>query len=324
MKAIVQDAYGDAGVLALRDIERPVPKPGEVLVRVIAAGVDPGVWHLMAGRPLVVRAAIGLRRPRVPVRGRDLAGVVEQVGAEVTGFRPGDEVFGTCESGSFAEFATGRPDRLAVKPADLSFEQAATVPVSGVTALQAVRESRAGAGSQVLVIGAGGGVGSFAVQIAVAAGARVTGVCSAGKAEQVRGLGAETVVDYALEEVDARGPIYDAIIDTAGNRPLSVLRRALTPQGTLVIVGGESRGTALFGGIGRAMISAPLQSLVGKQRLHGLMARENAADLTELAGLISAGAVRPPVTRSFPLADTAEAVRLVSSGHATGKLAVVV
>jgi NADPH:quinone reductase-like Zn-dependent oxidoreductase len=227
MKAIVQDVYGSAGVLRLRDIARPSIGDGEVLVQVRAAGVDPGVWHLMTGEPYLVRAmGFGLRKPKVGVRGRDVAGVVAAAGTRVTRFGPGDEVYGTCQSGSFAEYAAAPQERLAAKPGSISFEQAAVVPISGVTALQGVRDcGRVQPGQQVMVIGAAGGVGSFAVQIAKAFGARVTGVCSAPKAGLVRSLGADDVIDYTHDEIDCTGARYDVVIDTAGNRPLSLLRR---------------------------------------------------------------------------------------------------
>ncbi len=222
MKAVVQDVYGPSGVLGLREIDRPAIGEDEVLVRVCAAGVDPGVWHLMTGEPYLVRAmGFGLRKPKVAVRGRDVAGVVEAAGAGVTRFGPGDQVYGTCESGSFAEYAAAPQKRLAAKPANLSFEQAAVVPISGVTALQGVRDcGRVQPGQQVMVIGAAGGVGSFAVQIAKALGARVTGVCSTSKARLVRSLGADDVIDYTHDEIDCNGGRYDVIIDTAGNRRL--------------------------------------------------------------------------------------------------------
>ncbi|BCJ41344.1 NADPH:quinone reductase [Actinoplanes ianthinogenes] len=325
MRAVVQDVYGDAGVLHLRDVDRPTPGPGEVLVRVVAAGVDPGVWHMMTGRPWAMRPVTGMRTPKIPVRGRDLAGVVEAVGPGVSGFQPGDEVYGTTSTGSFAEFATARADRIAAKPAGVSFEQAAVVPVSGTTALQAVRDvARVRSGQRVLVIGAGGGIGSFAVPLATEAGAEVTGVCSAGKADLVRSLGAVDVLDYRTEEVDTRGPVFDVIIDVAGNRPLSLLRRALTPRGTLVLVGGEARGTALLGGLSRSLIAAPLSSMFSGRRLVGLIAKENAADLRVLADLLEKGTLRPCVERTFPLSGAAEAVRLIGSGHSRGKLVVTV
>ena len=220
MKAIVQDVYGSADVLELRDIDRPPIGDEGVLVEVRAAGVDLGVWHLMAGEPYLIRAmGFGLRTPKVKVRGRDVAGVVATAGARVTRFRAGDQVYGTCESGSFAEYAAAPEQRLVRKPASLSFEQAAAVPISGVTALQAVRDSgRVQPEQQVMVIGAAGGVGSFAVQIAKASGARVTGVCSSSKADLVRSLGADDVIDYTHDEIDCNGARYDVVIDTAGNR----------------------------------------------------------------------------------------------------------
>ncbi len=326
MKAIVQDTYGPADVLKLRDIDRPPIGDDEVLVRVRAAGVDPGVWHLMTGEPYLIRAmGFGLRRPKVAVRGRDLAGVVEAVGARVTRFSPGDEVYGTCEGGSFAEYATASPDRLVLKPANISFEQAAATPISGMTALQGVRDC-AGVkpGQQVMVIGAAGGVGTFAVQIAKALGATVTGVCSTSKADLVRSLGADDVIDYTRNEIDCNGARYDVVIDTAGNRPISVLRRALTPRGTLVVVGGEAGGGRLLAGFDRQMLRAPLVSLFVGQRLRNLMAKENAADFEEMRRLIESGAVTPVIDRSYALADAADAIRHVAKGHATGKIVVTV
>ena len=232
MRAVVQDSYGPPDVLELREVDRPALGSGDVLVRVHAAGIDQGVWHLMAGLPYVVRlAGYGIRSPKNPVRGLDVAGRVEQVGTQVTRFEPGDEVFGTCD-GSFAEYARTSEDRLARKPANLGFEQAAAVPTSGYAALQAVRDhGQVTAGQRVLVIGAGGGVGTFAVQIAKAYGARVTGVASTAKIDLIRSIGADAVIDYTVEEFADRPERYDVILDVAGNRPLSRLRRALTPQG---------------------------------------------------------------------------------------------
>jgi NADPH:quinone reductase-like Zn-dependent oxidoreductase len=323
MRAIVQDAYESADVLQPRDIDRPSIGDGEVLIQVRAAGVDPGVWHLMSGRPYLVRAmGFGLTKPRVAVRGRDVAGVVESVGVGVTRIRPGDEVYGTCESGSFAEFAAAPEGQLALKPSNLTFEQAASVPISGVTALQGVRDSgEVAAGQHVLVIGAAGGVGSFAVQFAKALGATVTGFCSASKVELVRSLGADDVIDYTRHEVDGGGPKYDVIIDTAGNRPLSLLKRAMTPTGTLVIVGGEHGGGALLGGFDR-QLRAPILSLFGKQRLRGLVAKEGVQDLETVTGFIESGAVTPLIDRAYALIDAAEAIRYLSEGHAAGKVVV--
>lgn len=325
MKAIVQDQYGPTDILRLRDIDPPTPGPDEVLVAVRAAGVDPGVWHLMTGRPYLVRAmGFGLRRPKVAVRGRDLAGVVERVGAAVTGFQPGDEVYGTSDTGSFAEYATVPVRRLAAKPARLSFEQAAITPISGVTALQALRDcGHVEAGQRVMVIGAAGGVGSFAVQLAKSFGATVTAVCGAGKADLVRGLGADEVIDYTREPIDRDGPRHDLIIDTAGNRPLRLLRRALTPHGTLALVGGEHGGGPLLAGFDR-QLRAPLASAFVSQRLRAVMASENAEDLHTLTHLIDTGAVTPHLDRTYPLAQAADAITYLAEGHAAGKVALTI
>ncbi|MEV6814766.1 NAD(P)-dependent alcohol dehydrogenase [Micromonospora sp. NPDC051296] len=325
MKAIVQDNYGPAAALDLRDIDRPAIGDDEVLVQVRAAGVDPGVWIFMTGRPYLVRLAAGLRRPRVAVRGRDLAGVVTAVGARVTRFRPGDEVYGTCLGGSYAEFASAPAQRLAGKPANLSFEQAAAVPVSGMTALRAVRDSGAvRPGHRVLVIGASGGVGSLAVQIAKAYGATVTGVCAPARIEFVRSLGADDVLDYTGEEIDRDGPVYDVVIDTGGDRPLALLRRALTPRGTLALVGGAYTRGRLLGGYGRQMFRAPLLSLFVGQRLRTVSAVERTDDLDELRELIESGALTPAIDRTYPLADAADALRHFTDGHPAGKVVVTI
>jgi NADPH:quinone reductase-like Zn-dependent oxidoreductase len=320
MKAMVQDSYGPPSVLELREVDQPAIGDGEVLVRVRAAGVDPGVWHLTTGRPYLVRLfGFGVRRPKVRVRGRDLAGVVEAVGPAVTRFQVGDEVYGTCDGGSYAEFAAAPQDRLARKPAKLSFEQAAVTPISAMTALQAVAGVRAG--QQVMVIGAAGGVGSFATQLAVAEGATVTAVCGAAKADLARSLGAAEVVDYGRTEVDQTGRRYDRIIDTAGNRPLSLLRRALTPDGTLILVGGEQGGGPLLAGFDR-QFRAPLLSLFVRQNLRGLTARESVAHLDRVTELIESGALTPALTRARPLAEVPAALDELAAGHATGKTAI--
>jgi NADPH:quinone reductase-like Zn-dependent oxidoreductase len=325
MKAIVQDMYGSADVLELRDIDRPAIGDDEVLVKVRAAGVDPGVWHLMTGEPYLLRImGFGLSKPKVAVRGRDVAGVVVAVGARVTRFRPGDEVYGTCETGSFAEYAAAPQGRLAPKPANVSFEQAAAVPISGVTALQGVRDcGRVQAGQRVMVIGAAGGVGSFAVQIAKAFGAHVTGVCSTSKADLVRSLGADDVIDYTCDEIDRDGARYDVVIDTAGNRPLSLLRRAMTPRGALVLVGGEHGGGPVLGGFDR-QLRAPLVSMFTHRRLRALMARERAEDLDAMTRLIESGAVTPVIDRTYALVDAPDAIRYLAEGHAAGKVVVTV
>jgi len=325
MKAIAQDTYGDAGVLRLQDVEQPKPGEGDVLVQVKAAGADPGVWHMMTGVPYLMRViGFGFRRPKVPVRGFALAGVVTAVGPGVTRFQPGDEVFGTCRSGSFAEYATARQDRLAPKPLKLSFEQAAALPVSAVTALQAVRD-RAGvkAGQRVLITGAGGGVGTFAVQLAKADGATVTGVCGPAKADLVRSIGADQVIDYTKQEIGAGGTTYDVIIDIAGQRPLVLLRRALAPRGTLVLTGGDRYDRPVVTGLSRQSRAA-LVSLFTSQRLRSFITRENTADLETLAQLAESGAVTPVIDRTYPLEDAAEAIRNIASGHATGKAVVLI
>lgn len=325
MKAITQDRYGPAEVLELRDVPRPTIKDDEVLIEVRAAGVDPGVWHLMTGKPYMIRAmGFGLKRPKVPVRGRDVAGVVAEVGTRVTRFSAGDEVYGTSESGSFAEYATAPEKQVSRKPTNTSFEQAAVTPVSGTTALQAVRDSGAvAAGQRVLVIGAAGGVGAFAVQIAKSLGARVTGVCSTAKLDLVRSLGADDVVDYTRHNIGDDGARYDVIIDTAGNRGLSLLRRAMTPKGTLVLVGGEHGGGPLLGGFDR-QLRAPIASLLVGQQLKALVAKERAEDLAVLTRLIESGEVTPLVGRTYALAEAAEAVGYVASGHARGKVALTI
>jgi NADPH:quinone reductase-like Zn-dependent oxidoreductase len=321
MKAIVQDRYGSADVLQLRDIDKPVVGADEVLVRVHAAGIDQGVWHLMAGLPRVMRiAGVGLRAPKYPVRGYDVAGHVETVGPNVTRFEPGDEVFGSCR-GSFAEYASARADRLALKPGNLSFEQAAAVPISGYAALQAVRDQgKVQPGQRVLVIGAGGGVGTFAVQIAKAFGAEVTGVCSAAKAELVLSIGADRVIDYTREDFADTGERYDVILDIAGNRSLSHLRRALAREGTLVIVGGEGGGK-WFGGIDR-QLRATLLSLVVRQKLGSWISSEREEDLETLRELLEAGRVTPIIDRTFPLSEVPEAIRYMREGHARGKVVI--
>jgi NADPH:quinone reductase-like Zn-dependent oxidoreductase len=323
MKAVVQDTYGSPDVLELREIDKPVVGEDDVLVRVHAAGVDQGVWHLMAGLPYLVRiAGVGLRAPKTPVRGYDVAGRVEAVGENVTGFGPGDEVFGTCR-GSFAEYACARADRLLPKPASLSFEQAAAVPISGYAALQAVRDQgKVQPGQRVLITGAGGGVGTFAVQLAKAFGAEVTGVCSTMKMDLVRAIGADRVIDYTREDFANGRELYDVILDIAGNRSLSHLRRALAPKGTLVIVGGEGGGRWL-GGIDRQLRALVLSPFV-QQKLGTWISRERKEDLEELRELLEAGKVTPVVDRTFPLSDVPEAIKYLREGRARGKVVITV
>jgi NADPH:quinone reductase-like Zn-dependent oxidoreductase len=322
MNAIVQDTYGSAEVLELREIDKPVPKDHEVLVRVGAAGVDRGVWHLMTGLPYLLRAGYGLRAPRNAVRGREVSGRVEAVGREVTRFRPGDEVMGIAE-GSFAEYACAREDTLARKPANLSFEQAAAVPVSASTALQGLRDQgKLQPGQKVLVIGAAGGVGSYAVQLAKAFGAEVTGVCSTSQVDLVRSLGADEVIDYTREEFADRAHRYDLILDTAGRRPLSHLRRALTRRGTLVIVGGEG-GDRWTGGMGRQLRALAISPFL-RQRLRMFVNKERHEELELLTELIEAGKVTPVIDRTYPLGEAPEAIRQLVDGHLRGKLVITV
>lgn len=323
MKAVVQDRYGSPDVLELREVEQPVAGDGEVLVRVHAAGLDQGVWHLMAGLPYLVRiSGVGLRAPKNPIRGVDVAGRVEAVGENVTRFQPGDEVFGTCR-GSFAEYACARADRLVPKPAALGFAQAAAVPVSGCTALQAVRDhGKVRPGDRVLVVGAGGGVGTFAVQLAKALGAEVTGVCSTTKTDLVRSIGADRVVDYTREDFADGRSRYDVVLDIAGNRPLSRLRRALAPEGTLVLVGGEGGGRWL-GGVDRQLRALVLSPFV-RQELRTWIASQPTDDLEELRELLEAGKITPVVDRAFLLSEVPEAVRYLREGRARGKVVVTV
>ncbi|MFG3423307.1 NAD(P)-dependent alcohol dehydrogenase [Micromonospora sp. NPDC048063] len=323
MKAIVHDVYGPADVLELREVDKPSVGDDEVLIEVRAAGLDPGVWIFMTGRPMAVRLAAGLRRPKVAVLGRAVAGVVVAVGAGVTRLRPGDEVYGTCQSGSFAQYATARQHRLAPKPANLTFEQAAAMPISAVTALQSIRDARVQPGQRVLITGAAGGVGSFAVQLVKLHGASVTGVCSTSKIELVRSIGAEDVIDYTQHEIDRGGARYDIIIDTAGNRPLSLLRRATTPRGTIALVGGGHATGWLLGGFQR-QLAAPLLSLIGSQRVRGVAAREHYEDLDELTTLTEAGSVTPVIDRTYALADAPDAMRYLAQGHPAGKIVVTV
>jgi NADPH:quinone reductase-like Zn-dependent oxidoreductase len=322
MKAIVQDEYGEAqDVLTLAEIDRPEIGDDEVLLQVRAAGVDRGVGHIMAGLPYPIRlVGYGFRTPRTRVRGREVAGRVATVGRNVTTLRVGDEVYGVGE-GCFAEYAGARADKLAPKPSNLTFEQAAAAPISGLTALQAVRDhGHVRPGQKVLVIGASGGVGTFAVQIAKAFGAEVTGVCRTNKVDLVRSLGADHVIDYTQADITNDGQHYDVILDIGGHRSLTHLRRALTPKGTLVIVGSETGGRWL-GGFDRTL-RAPVLSLFVGQKLGGVVNSENAADLVTLTELIESGKVTPAIDRTYPLSETLAAVRHMVEGHAQGKVVV--
>ena len=321
MKAIVQDTYGSPEVLELREIDPPDVGPDDVLVRVHAAGVHIGDWHLMTGQPYLMRVmGFGFRAPKARVRGLDVAGTVEAVGQNVTRLQAGDDVFGTCD-GSFAEYASAREDMLAPKPANLTFEQAAAVPTSAFTALQALRIGEIKPGQKVLIVGASGGVGLFAVQIAKSFGAVVTGVCSTSKLEMVRAIGADDVIDYTREEPTRSGLRYDLILDMGGNRPLSQLRRALTPRGTLVLVGGE--GGDRWIGIGRALQALVLSPFV-RHNLRPLASKPNREDLQVLKELIEAAKVIPIIDRTYSLSEAPDAIRYLKDGYARGKIIITV
>src|SRR5215212_6132616 len=325
MKAIVQDTYGSADVLKFADIDRPVPTDNEVLIRVHAAGLHRGDWHVMTGLPYLIRLVVpslGLRKPKIRVRGMDVAGRVEAIGTQVTRFQPGDAVFGWCD-GSFAEYASAPEDQLAAKPATLSFEQAAVVPISGFAALQGLRDvGGIQAGQRVLIIGAAGGVGSFAVQLAKAFGAQVTGVASTSQLELVRSIGADAVIDYTRQDVTDGTRHFDLILDCAGRRTLSQLRRALTPKGTLVIVGGEGGGRWM-GGFLRNLRAPVLSRFVG-QRLRMLASKPRLEDLQTLRELLEAGKLTPRVGRTYPLREVPEAIRALEAGHTRGKLVITI
>jgi NADPH:quinone reductase-like Zn-dependent oxidoreductase len=320
MKAIVQDTYGTADVLEFRDVPVPAVGEDEVRIQVRAAGAGPDVWHLMTGRPYFARLMPGFRKIVNHPRGRDVAGVVESVGANVTGLATGDEVMGIAE-GSFAELAVGTAELVVPKPSRLSFEEAAAAPISGLTAIQAIRDvAKVKPGQRVLVIGAGGGSGTLIVQVAKAFGAHVTGVVSTLKLELVRSIGADEVIDYTREELAGR---WDVVIDTAGRRSLRALRRLLTPTGALAIVGGEGGGK-WTAGFFRQMLRAPILSMFTKQRLAPVVSKETGKDLRALAELIERGDVTPVVGRTFPLIEAADAIRHLEDGHATGKVVVTV
>ena len=328
MRAIVQDRYGSPDVLHLREVDDPVPGPADVRVRIAAASVNAADWHIMRGDPrlarLVDRGTFGRVGPRQPIRGRDFAGRVDAVGADVTRWKPGDEVYGEAD-GTFAELVCVDESLVATKPTTLTFAEAAAVPLAGVTALMGVRDlGQVGAGERLLVNGASGGVGSFAVQIAKATGAEVTGVCSTRNVERVRSLGADHVVDYKREDFTRDARRYDVIFDLVANRSLSDLRRALAPAGTLVLSGGGTyQGGSLVGPMGLT-IKAMLVGRFVRQRIVQLIAHPSGPHLDALRELIDAGSVRPVVERSYPLQDAAEAIRYVESEHARAKVVVTV
>ena len=323
MKAIVQEEYGSApeDVLRISQVAQPTIGDNELLVRVVAASVDRGTWHMMSGLQYPIRLGIGMRRPKALNPGRSFAGTVDHVGQNVTDFQPGDEVFGTCD-GAFAEFARAQSRKIALKPANLSFEQAAAIPVSALTALQALRDkAQLHAGQSVLIVGASGGVGSFAIQIAKALGAEVIGVCSTAKVDLVISLGADHVIDYSLQNFASDTRRYDVILDIGGVSRLSDLRHVLAPHGRLVTIGGESTARWIWPTAGRQIRSLFISPFVG-QKLLSILASENSEDLSVLRGLVEAANLVPAIDRSFTLSETSAAIRYVQDGHARGKVVV--
>ncbi len=323
MQAIVYYHYGPPDVLECREIEKPTPGAGEVLVRVQVAAVNPYDWHFLRGTPAFIRMFTGLRAPKSPRLGADAAGQVESVGPGTQRLKPGDKVFGVLK-GAFAEYACGKESDLVLMPPSLTFAQAASVPIAGITALQGLRDSgRVTAGQAVLINGAAGGVGTFAVQIAKALGATVTGVCSTRNQEMVSSLGADHLIDYTQEDFTRTGSRFDVIFDLVGNHPLSAMRRALNPRGVFVGCGGggpdESSGKLLAAMLGRA-IAAPFS----RQKLTGVFAKINTDDLNALARMLESGKVKPVLDLSYPLREPAEAIRYVEGCHARGKVTIAV
>jgi NADPH:quinone reductase-like Zn-dependent oxidoreductase len=325
MKAIIQERFGPPEVLRLADVDPPEIGPGDVRIRVYAAALNPYDWHMLRGDPLVARlipGAVGLTRPRYRVAGLDAAGRVEAVGGQVGGFKVGDEVLGFCP-GAFAEYARAEADKVVPKPERLTFEQAAAIPIAATTALRAIREvGQVQAGLKLLVNGAAGGVGSFAVQIAAAAGAEVTGVCSAGSAELVRSLGAVHVIDYASEDFTGQRGRYDVILDNVGNHRLRELRRAVVPAGTIVLNAGGSPGH-VFGPIAALARAVAVNAFVG-QLLRPLPTRQDRTELAAITALIEEGKVTPVVDRTYPMADTAKGLHYVEAGHVHGKVVITI
>ncbi len=325
MKAVVYSKYGSPDVLQIKDVAKPVPKDNEVLIRVRAASVNPLDWHFMRGRPYIVRFMAGLLKPKVTRLGVDVAGQVEAVGGKVTGFKPGDEVFGACR-GAFAEYVCASESTLILKPDNVTFEQAASVQVAAFTALQGLRDKgRIRPGQRVLINGAAGGVGTFAVQIAKSFGAEVTGVCSTGNVDMVRSIGADRVIDYTKEDYTRRdfsgtGQRYDLILDCVGNHSLLACRRVLTPKGIHVGVGGSS-GPWMIGLLARA-ITGPVLSRLGSRKFVTFMARSNKEDLAVMSELMKTGKVTPVIDKRYGLSEVPEAIRYLEEGHARGKVVI--
>jgi NADPH:quinone reductase-like Zn-dependent oxidoreductase len=326
MKAVVYTNYGSPDVLEIRDIKKPVPNDDQILIKVRAASINPLDWHFMEGTPYIMRAmGVGLRKPKDPRLGVDMAGQVEAVGKNVTQFKPGDEVFGG-RTGAFAEYVCARADRaIVLKPANLTFEQAASVPIAAITALQGLRDKgKIQPGQKVLINGASGGVGTFAVQIAKSFGADVTGVCSTRNLDLVRSLGADHVIDYTKEDFTKGDQRYDLILDNVGTQPLSGFRRVLNPNGIFVMIGGGGPNDGgLIGPLGRP-VKALLLSPFISQKMGMLMAELNKKDLTTLGDLMQSGKVTPVIDRTYPLSKIAEAIRYLEQGHARGKVVITV
>ncbi|MGC9539562.1 NAD(P)-dependent alcohol dehydrogenase [Streptomyces sp. UG1] len=325
MKAVVQDRYGSADELEYRDIDRPVPGAGEVLVRVHAASVNAYDWHFMHGDPVLARGMMGLRRPKSPVRGRDFAGVVEVVGSGVTGLKPGEEVYGEAD-GAFAEFVCARDGEVGPKPANLTFEQAAAIPLAGNTALIGLRDvARVQPGQTLLINGASGGVGTFAVQLGKVYGAEVTAVCSTRNVELVRSLGADRVIDYTQEDFTRGGKRYDVVLDLVGNHSLGEFRRVLAPTGTLALSGGGVyEGGSIVGPMGLFIKRRLVAPFARHQRLLEMPARQTKANLAALRELAESGKIAPVVERTYPLSEAAEAIRYLEVEHARAKIVVTV
>ena len=317
MKAIVYDKYGPPDVLELQEIEKPTVTDNDVLVKIHAASVNPADWHIMRADPFLVRLmGMGLLKPKNKMLGADIAGLVEAVGSNVKQFQPGDEVFGDIGSGAFAEYACVTENRLALKPANLSFEEAAAVPLAALTALQGLRDKgQLQPGQKVLIHGASGGVGTFAVPIAKSFGAEVTGVCSTRNVEMVRSIGADHVIDYTQEDFTQNGQRYDLILAVAGNRSVFEYKRALSPNGIYVMIGGSST-SLMFS----SMLLGPLISMFGSQKMGFMMAKINQKDLLFIKELLEAGKVTPVIDRSYTLPEVPEAIRYLEEGHAQGKV----
>ncbi|MGI8650144.1 MAG: NAD(P)-dependent alcohol dehydrogenase [Rubrobacter sp.] len=322
MKAIVCRKYGSPDVLHLEEVEKPTPGENEVLVRVHSASVNAADWHILRADPFLIRLAMGLLKPKHEILGADVAGRVEAVGKNVTRFQPGDEVFGDlsgCGFGGFAEYVCASEDALALKPANVSFEEAAAAPLAAFTALQGLRDKgQVQPGQKVLINGASGGVGTFAVQIAKSFGAEVTGVCSTGKMDMVRSIGANHAIDYTQEDFTKNGRRYDLILAANGYHPISDYKRALSPEGIYVMVGGS--GAQMY----QAMLLGPLASMAGSKKMGNLLAKPNKKDLALLAELLEIGNVKPVIDRRYPLAEVPEAIRYLEEGHARGKVVITV